>query len=254
MVCTLIHIFFLEKPDHAEILGLWQISSDKKGSQLFSKGKMVPVQGKTDLLTEFESTSFLAESFTFGFFVSIDNSYVELHPGEKLDSPYQSILVVPGAYDIAVDPSHENLRIHFTSFNSEPYEVVIPTLQVRRWHQFVISIEGRTADIYQNGILLKSVSLPNVISGRPGTPYAFMNGDTTARLAYLQAWPRRLKEIEVINNYRWNSDGQGIPPIPSTVSSFPFDIFNMNFCVGTFCLESTKPKSGGLTYIDYSYA
>jgi Concanavalin A-like lectin/glucanases superfamily len=253
-VLLLLYYNLFEKPDSAVIEGIWEIAPTSAGAMSYSNGKMVPTQGKADLLSESDAMMFLSESFTFAFFVSVDNSTIELVSGDNLKKPYQNLLVVPGAFNIAVDPLHESLRIQFVSFNTEPYEVVIPTLQSKRWHQIAISIEGRTADIYQNGTLLKSVALPNVIAGRPGKPFVYMNSDMYARLAYVQAWPSRLKEVEVVNNYRWNSDGQGIPPMPSPASAFVFGVPNFNFCVGSFCLESLKPKENALTYVDYTYA
>lgn len=246
--------YYIETPDSAAVEGLWSIAPVTKGAEVYTDGKMVKTQGKADLLTEKEATSFLSDSFTFGFFISVDNSSIEIMHADTLKSPYQNVLSVPGAFSIGVDPLHEKLRIHFTTYKSEPYEVILPTLQARRWHQFVISIEGRTADIYHNGTLLKSVALPNVSNGRPGKPYAYMNSDMEARLAYIQSWPRRLKEVEVVNNYRWSTDALGIPPIPNPASSFYFGVPNVNFCVGSFCLESLKPKAGALSYVDYTYA
>ena len=246
--------YYLEKPDLATVNGLWEIAPENIGAHAYNKGKMELTQGKADLLSESETTTFLSESFTFGFFVSVDNSSIEMIHADKLKSPYNNLLVIPGAFNVAVDPFHEKLRLHFTSFKSTPYEVVIPTVQMRRWHQFVVSIEGRTADIYQNGVLLKSVALPNVIEGTPGKPMVYMNSDMNARLAYVQAWPRRLKEVEVVNNYRWNSDAQGVPPMPTPNSAFVFGVPNFNFCLGSFCLESHRAKPDALKYVDYSYA
>jgi len=246
--------YYLETPDSATIEGIWEIAPENVGARVYSDNKMVPAQGKADLLSEKDSMTFLSDSFTFGFFVSVDNSSIEMVHADKLQSPYNNLLVIPGAFNVAVDPFHEKLRIRFSSFKSSPYEVVIPTLQLRRWHQFVISVEGRTADIYQNGVLLKSVALPNVIEGRPGKPSVYLNSEMNARLAYVQSWARRLKEVEIVNNYRWNTDAQGVPPIPAITSAFMFGVPNFNFCLGSYCLESSKPSANALTYVDYTYA
>lgn len=251
---SLLVFYYLEKPDSAIVEGLWEIRPENIGAMAYSNGKMVPTTGKADLLTESQTMLYLSDSFTFGFFVSIDNSSIELLKADKLQSPFQNLIVVPGAYIVSVDPLREILKISFTTYKSDPYEVQIPTLQIRRWHQFAVSIEGRTADIYQNGVLLKSVALPNVIGGRPAKPLVFMNADMYARIAYIQSWPKRLKEVDVINNYRWNSDPQGVPPIPTPTSSFMFGVPNFNFCLGSFCLESGKPAQNALKYVDYVYA
>ena len=246
--------YYLEKPDSAIVEGLWEIRPENVGAMAFKDGKMMATSGKADMLTETQTMLYLSETFTFGFFVSIDNASIELIKADKLQAPFQNLIVVPGAYIVSVDPLREILKLSFITYKSDPYEVQIPTLQLRRWHQFVVSIEGRTADIYQNGILLKSIALPNVIGGRPGKPLVFMNADMYARVAYVQSWARRLKEVEVINNYRWNTDAQGVPPIPTPASSFMFGIPKFNFCLGSFCIESQKPAPNALTYVDYVYA
>ena len=200
---------------------------------------------------------FLSESFTFSFFLSVDNASIENIKGESLKNDkqvYQQLIVVPGAFSIEVDPLHETMRILFSSYNTQDYQVFIPTLKSRRWHQILVSIEGRTADIYQNGILLKSVALPNVISARPGKPFVFMNSDMFARLAFIQSFNKRLKESEVIENYRLNTDPQGIPPLPSPSETNIFGIPNFNFCIGVYCIGAQKPKGDALKRVNYEYS
>lgn len=238
--------------ESATVMGLWSIKPT--GAEYYDAGKMVVATEKVDLLTETQVANNLGESFTFSFFVSIDNSGIETIKGASLRSggkPYQNLIVVPGAYTVAVDPLHEVLKLNFVTHDSNSYEVLIPTLSIHRWHQILVSVEGRTADIYQNGILVKSVPLPNVISGRPGKPLIYMNSDMYTRVAYVQAWPRRILEKEVAENYRLNVTDQNIPPIPSTKL---FGIPKFNFCLGGLCFDSSKPNTTALTQVEYTYA
>jgi hypothetical protein len=135
-------------------------------------------------------------------------------------------------------------------------------LKTAKWHQVLISIEGRTADIYQNGMLMKSIGLQNVISARPGKPKINMNPEMYASVALVQSWPQRLKEADIVANYRWNTDAQGVPPLPSPKANmmigFPTlslsGLGDINFCIGSFCTDSISSETDALSYVNYEYA
>jgi hypothetical protein len=254
-ILVLILWYLYYKPEFATVKGLWSITPTGEGASYYDAGKMVAGKEKVDLLSETQVANFFGETFTFSFFVSVDNGGIDTVKGDSLQSgkPYQNLLVIPGAFNVSIDPLHETMRLNFLTYGSKSEEVLIPTLSVRRWHQILVSVEGRTADIYQNGLLLKSVPLPNVIGGSPGKPQVYMNSDMYARLAYVQAWPRRILEKEVANNYRSNISDQNVPPLPSTTMG-AFGIPKFNFCLGGMCIDSTKPQASGLTHVEYTYA
>jgi hypothetical protein len=257
VVFSLLLWWFYDRPTFATVVGQWNIAPDTIGATMFSNGKMVPVKGKAELINEQQAQDFLSDTFTFGFFISIDNASIEIVKGESLkdnQKSYQNVLVVPGVFNVAVDPLHETLRLNFLTHKAAPYEILIPTLQIRRWHQFVISVEGRTADIYQNGLLLKSVILPNVPLSRPGKPFVYVNSDMYARLAYIQSWPLRLKEKDITDNYRWNSDAIGTPALPDSSSGYALGLPGFNFCIAGVCLDSSLNQPGALNYVEYTYA
>ena len=218
---VLILYYFFNTKSNAQIEGLWRLAPLNSGkSELydFNAYKMMKQSGTLELLSESESTKFLAETFTFGFYISIDNTSIEIINGEALGKdkkPYQLIISIPGVYGIYIDPFHETLAISFSSYKAKPYVVYLPTLKVHRWHQILISMEGRSADIYQNGILLKSIGLQNVVSSHPGKPTINMNPNMYSSVAFIQSWPIRLKEQDIVDNYRWTSDAKGIPSMPS---------------------------------------
>lgn len=257
-VILLLVYYFFNKKTNATVEKLWSVQPERVGpGSVLGSSKMEHKRGKYELLDEADTMEFLAETFTFSFFISVDNASIENVKGDKLDANnrlFQKLLVIPGAFNVEIDPLHENMRLLFKTYNTQDYEVSIPTLKIRRWHQILVSIEGRTADIYQNGILLKSVALPNVISARPGKPYVFMNSDMFARLAFVQSYNRRLKEQEVIENYRLNSDDQGIPHYPKPSELNVFGIGIPRFCVGIYCFGSQRPKGTGLTTVNYEYS
>lgn len=248
--------YFLNKKSNATTESLWTIQPERigPGTILDINLKEKRKQGKDELLTEGDTMDFLAETFTFSFFISVDNASIENIRGDSLkenNAAFMKLIVIPGAYSVEVDPLHETMRLLFKTYQTQDYEVEIPTLKARRWHQILVTVEGRTADIYQNGILLKSVALPNVISARPGKPYLFMNADMFARFAFIQSFNRRLKEQEVIDNYRTNTDSIGVPFFPKQNDNF---LRLPSFCIGIYCIGSQRPKGNALTTVNYDYS
>jgi preprotein translocase subunit SecG len=254
IVLTLAY-YFLNKKTNATTESLWTVQPERlgPGTVLDINLKEKRKQGKDDLLTEGDTMDFLAETFTFSFFISLDNASIENIRGDRLkdNDTFMKLIVIPGAYSVEVDPLHETMRILFKTYQTKEYEVIIPTLKARRWNQILVTVEGRIADIYQNGILLKSVALPNVISARPGKPYLFMNADLFARFAFIQSFNRRLKEQEVIENYRINTDSLGVPFFPKPNDNF---LRLPSFCIGIYCIGSQRPKGNALTTVNYDYS
>jgi len=264
-IIVLILYYFYDGKSNAEIKGLWRLKPNySKESEKYepSTQLMVPANGMVELLSEKDATKYLTETFTFGFFVSVDHSSIEGVQGESLKNnykPYQLIVSVPGVYNVYIDPFHEMLSIEFQSYKTSNYTVNLPTLKTAKWHQILISIEGRSADIYQNGMLLKSVGLQNVIATRPGKPKVNMNPEMYATVAFVQSWPQRLKEAEIVANYRWNTDAQGIPSLPSPRANMSLGIPSLslagiNFCIGSFCTDTLSSETDALSYVNYEYA
>lgn len=262
-IIALIIYYFYVGQSNAEVVGLWKLKPEyTKDSEKFDlkSQQMVPANGLVELLSESESTKFLSETFTFSFFVTVDHSSIEGVQGSSLKDnykPYQLIVSVPGVYDVYIDPFHEMLSIEFHSYKTENTTINLPTLKNAKWHQILISVEGRSADIYQNGILLQSVGLKNVGASRPGKPKVNMNPDLYAQVALVQSWPMRLKEPDIVTNYRWNTDVQGVPKLPLVLASLDkfifFDWSNLNFCLAGLCTDSIN-ELNALAYINYEYA
>lgn len=263
LIALIIHYFYVGV-SNAEVVGLWSLKPDyANASEKYDEKTMLmmPASGSQDLLKEKDTRKFLAETFTFSFFISIDHTSIETVKGESLKSdfkPYQLLISIPGVYNIYVDPFHESLSIEFTTFRSANYKVVIPSLKLQKWHQILITVEGRTADIYHNGVLVKTATLQNVIAARPGKPKINMNPEMFASVALVQSWALRLKESDIVENYKTRTDAQGVPPYPElrTDALFgnPFLWWRFsNFCVGPYC-EDVLHGDDALTYVNYDYA
>jgi hypothetical protein len=247
--------YFTYKKTHATVNGTWSITPDKNTSEITLDGKTSKEGGLVNLFSDSDAKTFLAEVFTFSFFVSIDKSSIELMRGEDLkhkNGMYQKLIVVPGAFTINIDPIYEKMEVVFNSYGTNPYIIEVPTLSVQRWHQIAISIEGRIADIYQNGILVKSVPLPNVINKSPGNPYVIMNSNMYAKINLVKAWPFRLLEKDLIQEYRIDTDAQGTPTFPEITNILKIPKFD--FCLGNACFSPSVTKETALTTVEYTYA
>ena len=250
---------------NAEVRGLWNLKPDYTAAAEKYDEKtmiMIPASGMIDLFSERDTNRFLAETFTFGFFLSVDHSSIEGVKGESLKNdykPYQLVLSIPGVYNIYVDPFHESLTVDFQTYKSSSYKLTISTLKIQKWHQILITVEGRRADVYQNGVLIKTATLQNVAASRPGKPKINMNPEMFSTVALVQSWPYRLKESEIIENYKSNTDAQGVPPYPEfrtdALFSNPFLWWRFsNLCFGPYCNDVLHDNNDALTYVNYEYA
>lgn len=248
--------YFDSVKKHAEIKGLWRLKPDyAASSEMYDKktGEMKPVMGMIDLVSESDNKNFMAETFTFSCFISVNYSSIEGIKGSSLKhnfKPYQLVIAVPGVYDIFIDPFHETLLLEFKSYKASSYKVMMHNFKVNRWNQLLITLEGRTADIYINGILIKSVGLQNVVKSKPGKPRINMNPNMYADVAFIQTWPVRLKEPDIIANYKWNASTQGGPPMPLFMDRF----LTIPTCIGNDCPDPNAPLTDGISYVNYEYA
>jgi hypothetical protein len=257
--------YYFNEKRNADVEGLWVLAPNKTNkSEMYDmkSGKMIPANGGVALLSENDTIKFMNENFTFGFFISIDKSAIELIDGGKLKNDYkayQLIIQIPGVCNIYVDPFHETLGIEFLTLGVGTTDMTtLTTLKSQKWHQILFSVEGRVVDIYQNGILIKSVSHLNLTASRPGKPTVNMNPGLYARIGLIQSWPLRLNENDIITNYRSNTDVQGVPRLPKPVismSGFPeLTLSGLNFCVGSYCFDSINSETDALKYVNYEYA
>jgi hypothetical protein len=78
----------------------------------------------------------------------------------------------------------------------------------------------------------------------------------------VQAWPRRLNENQIWENYKHVTDYKGRPNIPdghTTFKSFWHELYKV-MCEAGFCPNKGKNKAGGsggpggMEYVDYEYA
>jgi hypothetical protein len=116
-------------------------------------------------------------------------------------------------------------------------------------------VEGRSVDVFINGILGSSMQLDNV----PAAPMSglFLNAspDFQGQIALMQLWPERRTSGQILENYKRNTDTRGRPILPSPTWSWDnlFTKMKEAVCKGTgFC--GVRMASGPLDYVEYEFA
>jgi hypothetical protein len=151
------------------------------------------------------------------------------------------ILTWPKVWDVNYNSSKEELEWVFhvsPGGSTQQTVVIIPHIPLQKWIQVAITFEGRTADIYANGTLLRSTTLPN-IPPIPNASITIVPGGARGEIAYIQSWKDRRRVSDIQSNYIHTSDSQGRPLIdPELFQAFQaFRMFSWNtlFCPGGDC-------------------
>jgi hypothetical protein len=203
----------------------------------------------------------LGNNFTFGFFVYMDDVNRERIPFAGADNEFRfrPFIHLLGVGDIMLDPIHQRAHIRIKPLTkdlaSTPHSVVtIDNVMISRWNQIVITMEGRTVDVYLNGALAKSTLLENLPILSPSGVLLETSPDFAGQAGLIQAWPRRLTESQVIRNYKRNVDSRGKPAIPDKGPHWS-DLFKAtlsSLCDAGFC--GFRVSVGPTDYIDYEFA
>jgi hypothetical protein len=175
------------------------------------------------------------------------------------DMRFHKLLELTGSCSIYLDPTNQQAQIAMRPANlsSSPDSNAILTVSKflpARWNQLTFTVEGRTVDVYLNGLLTTSTLLPDVPYSVPSQVTLFPMVGFSGQLGYIQLWPRRLTLPEIISNYKSTSDPRGKPRIPTPGTSLAdiYTIFSNGFCKLGFCIDPENKNP--FQYIDYTYA
>jgi hypothetical protein len=199
----------------------------------------------------------LGNNFTVSFFVYMDDVNRERIPigGPKGDFRFKPLLYILGVGDVLIDPIHQIGRIRIKPLNPEGLVTLdIDNFMIARWNQVVITMEGRSVDVYLNGAPATSALLENLPILKPLGVLLEKSPDFAGQAGLFQAWPRRLSEQEIVKNYKRNTDTRGKPLIPDIGPSI-FDIFKdmgKGLCDIGFC--GFRFRTGPMEYVDYEFA
>lgn len=211
------------------------------------------------VFTQSQITKSLGNNFSLGFFVYMDKLNEARipfagSPGDYRIKPFVNIL---GVGSISVDPIHQEVRFSVNTTSPEfgkKADLTVDAFAIARWNQVLITVEGRTVDMYVNGALRQSILLSNIPVWTPVGVLLETSPDFSGQAGLFQAWPYRLTEAAIMKNYKRNTDTRGKPHIPDKEPSVS-DIFShmkFNLCKFGFC---SKPKVTSPTeYVEYQYA
>lgn len=141
--------------------------------------------------------------------------YLKLDAVPDMRAGSTPLLTWAGVWNLGYSPSDERLIWTFGQTTSgtpdiRPDILSVPNMPLQKWMQVTLTFEGRTADFYINGQLVKSFTLNNLPAAARSS-ITIVGGNIIGQIAYIQLWPRRLTVSEVGNNYTETSDSQGRP-------------------------------------------
>jgi hypothetical protein len=206
------------------------------------------------LMDQSQIATGFANNFTFSIYIYISDITKPVI-GQQ---PPNTLVTLTGAGAILVDAAHASAQLVLTPTVSPgqttPNDTLtIPNFLPARWNQLAFTIEGRSVDVYLNGVLVTSTLLENVPLASPTQITLNPQPGYEGQVGYAQGWPRRLTMTEIIANYKRTSDRKGKPAIPDS----PFrwsDLWSgleNGFCRIGFC-PSAMTKSP-LQFIQYEF-
>ena len=255
IVCGLIaYWWFKPKPKHATEFGPFVLSGDTGKP---NKNSTKPIFNQSQIY------SALGNNFTLSFFTYIDSVITERIPigAPEGDFRFKPIVYILGVGDILIDPIHQTVQVRIKPLTQTAVKqkdtivsINIDNFMISKWNQLTITVEGRTVDVYVNGVIAKSMLLDNLPILNPVGVLLETSPDFSGQAGLFQAWPHRLTESNVAKNYSVNTDIRGKPKIPDS----PMNVLKMfqhlkNFACSTGLCSFNFGKNP-LQYVEYEYA
>jgi len=257
-------LYFMPKSDETTVLGPFVLNgipseADSGGSKLQS------------VLTARQLSKSLKSNFTVSFFIYMDKLNMERIPfaGPEGEYRFKPLVKLIGVGEFVLNPVHQRALLRLTplvpsvmngNFKPPPYAEIEKVMN-SRWNQITIAVEGRSIDIYLNSKHATSLILENLTWTNPTGMLLETSPDFWGQAGMIQAWPRRLTEREIVENYKRVTDLRGKPNIPDakpTFKSIWHELYKL-MCHAGFCPNNRKGSqngrnTNGLEYVDYEYA
>jgi hypothetical protein len=254
LIGVLLYFYFRKKSYEVTVLGPYNLKGVTNTSSDSSQ---------ETLLDSSQLNSSMGNNFTFSMFLYMDDTNAERIPigGPSGEFRFKPLVYILGVGTITADPIHQKALLTLQPLTDRavtkkdtPINVIIDNFLVARWNQLTFSVEGRSVDVYLNGVLLKSALMENVPVLAPVGLILETIPDFSGQAGLFQAWPRRLTGSEVLLNYKRNIDLRGKPYIPESDVKLSeiLDYFKTNLCKIGFC--GFKYDIGPLQYVDYEFA
>jgi hypothetical protein len=257
-------LYFMPKSDETTVLGPFVLNgipseADSSGSNLKS------------VLTAAQLSESLKSNFTVSFFIYMDKLNMERIPfaGPEGEYRFKPLVKLIGVGEFVLNPVHQKALLRLTplvpavmngNFTPPPY-AEINNVMNSRWNQITIAVEGRSIDLYLNSKHATSLILENLTWTNATGMLLETSPDFWGQAGMIQAWPRRLTEQEIWENYKHVTDLRGKPNIPDAQATFKSiwqELYKL-MCHAGFCPNNRKPSqagrnTNGLEYVDYEYA
>jgi hypothetical protein len=177
----------------------------------FLKGPVDLFKPNTPVIIDREGTQKnMGGSYTLSYYLKVDAV-------PDMRSSATPLMTWAGIWNTGYNAANEQLVWTFAetkdsaaSGSEGPEIVTLPQVALQRWNQITMTFEGRTVDLYVNGVLTKSATLHN-LPQTARSSITLVPGGVLGQIAYVQLWPRRLTVSETKGNYTDTSDSQGRP-------------------------------------------
>ena len=248
VVCIVILWYFWPRGRDTTVMGPFDLTMKP------NPASVVSVFTQSQLLKSF------GNNFTLGFFVYMDAINESRIPfaGSEGDYRFKPFVNILGVGSLFVDPIHQEVRFSVNTTAPEfgkKSDITVQSFAIARWNQVVITIEGRSVDMYVNGQLRASELLSNIPTWAPTGVLLETSPDFSGQAGLFQAWPQRRTESEILKNYKRNTDTRGKPLIPDKEPTWDeiFKHLKIDLCKYGFCHTPKLPKNP-IEYVDYEYA
>ncbi len=117
--------------------------------------------------------------------------------------------------------------------------IPLPEIPFQKWTFITIAREGRRFDVYYNGKLVMSKRTQNVMDTRAAFgPITAGDPNLIGKIAFVETFPQKLTQSEVMEKYKANSDTTGQPTL-----SAPGNIFDyLPNCKDGGCISGPKVR------------
>jgi hypothetical protein len=225
--------------------------------------------GWKQLLTPDQIATNVSNNITCSMFVYVNADSVKKLP-VNMDGSYKMkyVCVIGSTLGIGINAAKQevvvdvlqtpptdartgNMRVREMVEQNSVRTLTVKNVPVSKWNQITVSVEGRSLDVYINGVLSTSAVLDNLpISAFSGI-LLNQSPDFDGQVALVQIWPMRKTSREVRANYMAQIDTRGKPRVPEQGLSLSgaWD----HFCKST-SLCGFRVDVGPLEYVDYEFA
>ena len=117
--------------------------------------------------------------------------------------------------------------------------IPLPEIPFQKWTFVTIAREGRRFDVYYNGKVVMSKRTQHIVDSRSGFG-PIMAGDPNliGKLAFVQTFPEKLNQSDILSHYKANSDTTGQPVISAPTNLFDY----LPNCKDGGCISGPKMR------------